>query len=49
MKPFWTNIQIYVQEMYEKVYMWPWSTKPVLRHWGIFVALAKNTVYGSKL
>ncbi len=30
-------------------YMWPWSTKPVLSRWGIFVAIAKNTLYGSKL
>ncbi len=26
-----------------------WSTKPVLSHWGIFVAIANNTLYGSKL
>ncbi len=25
-----------------------WSTKPVLSHWGIFVAIANNTLYGSK-
>ncbi len=31
------------------VYMWPWSTKPVLSRWSIFVAIAKNTLYGSKL
>ncbi len=30
-------------------YMWPWTTKPVLSRWGIFVAIAKNTLYGSKL
>ncbi len=29
--------------------VWPWTTKPVLSHWGIFVAIAKNTLYGSKL
>ncbi len=29
--------------------MWAWSTKPVISHWGIFVAIAKNTLYGSKL
>ncbi len=29
--------------------MWPWTTKPVLSRWGIFVAIAKNTLYGSKL
>ncbi len=28
--------------------MWPWSTKPVLSCWGIFVAIAKSTLYGSK-
>ncbi len=27
----------------------PWTTKPVLSRWGIFVAIAKNTLYGSKL
>uniref|UniRef100_A0A8C1PRS2 Contactin 1 n=1 Tax=Cyprinus carpio TaxID=7962 RepID=A0A8C1PRS2_CYPCA len=26
----------------------PWSTKPVLSCWGIFVSIAKNTLYGSK-
>ncbi len=26
-----------------------WSTKPVLSHWGIFVAIANNTLYGLKL
>ncbi len=30
-------------------YLWLWTTKPVLSHWGIFVAIAKNTLYGSKL
>ncbi len=27
----------------------PWSTKAVLSRWGIFVAIAKNTLHGSKL
>ncbi len=27
----------------------PWSTKPVSSLWGIFVAITKNTLYGSKL
>ncbi len=26
-----------------------WSTKPVLSRWGIFVAIANNTLYGLKL
>ncbi len=26
-----------------------WSTKPVLNRWGIFVAIANNTLYGLKL
>ncbi len=26
-----------------------WSTKPVLSHWGIFVAIANNILYGLKL
>ncbi len=25
-----------------------WSTKPVLSRWGIFVAIANNTLYGLK-
>ncbi len=29
--------------------MWPYTTKPVLSHMGIFVAIAKNTLCGSKL
>ncbi len=28
---------------------WPWTTKPVSSSTGIFVAIAKNTLYGSKL
>ncbi len=28
-------------------YMWPWTTKPVISSTGIFVAIAKNTLYGS--
>ncbi len=27
----------------------PWSTKPVLSLWGILLAIANNTLYGSKL
>ncbi len=26
-----------------------WSTKPVLSRWSIFVAIANNTLYGSKI
>ncbi len=26
-----------------------WSTKPVLSRWSIFVTIANNTLYGSKL
>ncbi len=26
-----------------------WSTKPVLSRWGIFVAIANNTLYGLQL
>ncbi len=29
--------------------MWPWSTKAVISNTGIFVAIANNTLYGSKL
>ncbi len=30
-------------------YLWSWTTKPVLSRWGIFAAIAKNALYGSKL
>ncbi len=30
-------------------HMWPWSTKAVLSRWGIFIAIANNILYGSKL
>ncbi len=33
----------------EGCHLWPWTTKPVLSRWGIFVPIAKNTLYGSKL
>ncbi len=26
--------------------MWPWTTKPVISHTGIFVAIEKITLYG---
>ncbi len=29
--------------------IWPWSTEAVLSRWGIFITIAKNTLYGSKL
>ncbi len=29
--------------------MWPWATKAVLSCWGIFLAITKNTLHGSKL
>ncbi len=29
--------------------MWPWTTKPVIGSMCIFVAIANNTLYGSKL
>ncbi len=29
--------------------MWPWTTKPVISSTGIFVAIANNTLCGSKL
>ncbi len=28
--------------------MWPWTTKPVLSRWGIFVAIAKYTLRSSQ-
>ncbi len=46
-------IKIKSSSQYEmKLYivnMWPWSTKAVISNTGIFVAIAKNTLYGSKL
>ncbi len=41
------NIYVYIN--IHAYSMWPWTTKPVLSRWGIFVAKAKNTLYGSKL
>ncbi len=35
-----------IQMHYMHWHSWPWSTKPVTSHWGIFVAIAKNTFYG---
>ncbi len=35
--------------IYIYIYMWPWTTKPVISNTGIFVAVANNTLYGSKL
>ncbi len=32
-----------------KVHMWPWTTKIVISSTGIFIAVANNTLYGSKL
>ncbi len=33
----------------KNLYMWPCSTKAVISNTGIFVAIANNTLYGSKL
>ncbi len=30
-------------------HMWPQTIKPVISHTGVFVAIANNTLYGSKL
>ncbi len=30
-------------------YMWPWTTKPIVSHTHIFVSIANNSLYGSKL
>ncbi len=38
---------IYVS--YHQISICDWTTKPVLSRWGIFVAIANNTLYGSKL
>ncbi len=37
------------QIIWFQLYLWPWSTKPVWSRWGIFVEIAKNTLYVSKL
>ncbi len=34
---------------WNRAYMWPWSTKAVISNTGIFVAIANNTLYESKL
>ncbi len=41
------KLSLYVKEMSKN--MWPWNTKAVWSRWGMFVAIAKNTLYGSKL
>ncbi len=33
----------------QKGHICPWSTKAVISNTGIFVAIANNTLYGSKL
>ncbi len=39
------NLKLYIVLYIYPIYMRPWATKPVLSHWGIFVAIAKNTWY----
>ncbi len=47
---FWKPLPQVYRFLYECFCdLWPWSTKAVLSHWGIFVAIANNTLYGSKL
>ncbi len=44
-------VALYDEQMWSThihAHMWSWSTKPVLSRWGIFVAIAKNTLHGSK-
>ncbi len=45
-------LSIYYSFIYSKCQylcnLWPWSTKPVISSTGIFVAIGKNILYGSK-
>ncbi len=47
---YWTFRQniILIHEAFIAL-MWPWTTKAVISSTGIFVAIANNTLYGSKL
>ncbi len=46
---YWLSDQTKIWWLPSHIHLWAWSTKPVLSHWGIFVAIANNTLYGSKL
>ncbi len=36
------------KELWISIYVWPWTTKPVLSSTGIFVAIANDILYGQK-
>ncbi len=51
---FAENINLQTKKLWTKSgfsnqYMWPWSTEAVISSTGVFVAIANNTLYGSKL
>ncbi len=47
-KSIWLSSLEHNKENYMRN-MWPWTTKSILRSTSIFVAIANNTLYGSKL
>ncbi len=46
---FKVSFDLFISNDYLTFVTLAWSTKPVLSLWGIFVAIANNTLYGSKL
>ncbi len=46
---FKVSFDLFISNDYLTFVTLAWSTKPVLSRWGIFVAIANNTLYGSKL
>ncbi len=45
---FFKLINVTYKIIYLVFHLSPWTTKPVLSRWGIFLATAKNTLYGQK-
>ncbi len=47
---YYLRLFIFSKALFDAGYanMWPWSTKAVISSTSIFVAIAKNTLYGSK-
>ncbi len=46
---FKVSFDLFISNDYLTFVTLAWSTKPVLSHWGIFVAIANNILYGLKL
>ncbi len=46
---FKVSFDLFISNDYLTFVTLAWSTKAVLSHWSIFVAIANNALYGSKL